>query len=296
MKSQELGGQARGEGREGGSRQAWAPTDSLKMSTGSLDRTIDRLGNVRTAERAAARPPGGDAPLDHWIGISTVGQPVEKTLTGAAIATGSLSAVDVGFGPGLSVLALLRGLLVNAVARGERRERARVFTMDPYQRTHWKEAGLLALREAGVADLVDFAEAESHARLAELLAQAPWGVAQPGVVFIDGQHHFDHVLLEVFFAHRIIPTGGLIVIDDVWMPGVRQAMAWWLAHRNCELVRLVEGAGSAWRVETIETGLAEQGAIGLSDRLLALAEPRKAGVLRKTGNELGAWDLHVAWS
>jgi hypothetical protein len=46
------------------------------------------------------------------------------------------------------------------------------------------------------------------------------------LVFIDGMHTFDHVLLDFFYANRLIRIGGYIVIDDCNMTSISKAVSY----------------------------------------------------------------------
>lgn len=41
------------------------------------------------------------------------------------------------------------------------------------------------------------------------------------LVLIDGGHRFDDAFVDFHFARRLCAPGGIIILDDVWMPAVR---------------------------------------------------------------------------
>jgi Methyltransferase domain len=44
--------------------------------------------------------------------------------------------------------------------------------------------------------------------------------------FVDGDHRFESVLFDICFMARLVRPGGLIVVDDMWMPSIRTAVAY----------------------------------------------------------------------
>jgi hypothetical protein len=52
------------------------------------------------------------------------------------------------------------------------------------------------------------------------------------VIFIDGNHRFDDVLVDFTLSAELCPMGGCIVMDDMWMPSIRRAVAFIRSNRN----------------------------------------------------------------
>lgn len=100
--------------------------------------------------------------------------------------------------------------------------------MDPGQRSLAGGAGLRALREAGVAGMVEFHERKSQVVLPELLAHD----RVFDLAFIDGDHRFDAAFLDLYYLHRLVKPGGLIVVDNVWMPSARLAVSYFHHQRR----------------------------------------------------------------
>ena len=46
------------------------------------------------------------------------------------------------------------------------------------------------------------------------------------LAFVDGDHRFEGVFLDLYFMTRLVKPGGLVVVDDMWMPSVRTAVAY----------------------------------------------------------------------
>ena len=43
-------------------------------------------------------------------------------------------------------------------------------------------------------------------------------------ILVDGGHWFENAFIDLFFALRLVKPGGLVAIDDVWMPAVQHAV------------------------------------------------------------------------
>jgi predicted O-methyltransferase YrrM len=136
-----------------------------------------------------------------------------EALRDLAIAEGAEQTIEVGLALGMSALFLCQAVL----ARGGRH-----VAIDPFQRESWNGAGLRTLREAGVQDLVEVIEEESQLALPRLVAEG----RQFDFAFVDGDHRFEGVFLDLYYMTRLVKPGGLVVVDDMWMPAVRTAVAY----------------------------------------------------------------------
>ena len=54
------------------------------------------------------------------------------------------------------------------------------------------------------------------------------------LAFVDGSHLFEHAFLDIFYLTKLVKPGGVILVDDMWMPSVRQAVDY--AVKNIGLV------------------------------------------------------------
>jgi predicted O-methyltransferase YrrM len=140
-----------------------------------------------------------------------------EALRDLAIAEGAVQTVEVGLALGMSAL-----FLCDAVCRRGGRHVA----IDPFQRESWNGAGLRTLREAGVEDIVEVIEDESQRALPRLVSEG----RAFDFAFVDGDHRFEGVFLDLYFMTRLVKPGGLVVLDDMWMPSIRTAVAY--AERN----------------------------------------------------------------
>jgi predicted O-methyltransferase YrrM len=111
--------------------------------------------------------------------------------------------LEIGMANGLSSLYMLQALKEN--------NNGKLTSIDPFQSSQWKSAGLFNVREAGLSDRHTLIESKSYAALPELLVKN----AKYDLIFIDGMHLFDYTLIDVFYSYLLCHVGSLIVIDDV---------------------------------------------------------------------------------
>ena len=106
-------------------------------------------------------------------------------------------------------------------------------SVDPFQDTAWRGIGRTTVQRAGLAELHTVVTRMSDAVLPSLYEHN----ARFGLIFVDGDHKFDAIIADVRNAGRILLTGGLLVLDDVWMASTRTAMSW--IEANLPYERLV---------------------------------------------------------
>jgi predicted O-methyltransferase YrrM len=120
---------------------------------------------------------------------------------------------ETGLGYGISTLFICEGLL------GSDRSHARHVAIDPYQTTKCSGVGLQVIEEAGLAELVEFHPEESQIALPGFVAEG----RRFDLAFIDGNHRFEGIFLDLIYAGRLVSAGGVVFIDDLQLPAVARA-------------------------------------------------------------------------
>jgi len=149
--------------------------------------------------------------------------------------------VEIGLAYGISALYICEALVAGGTAE------VRHVAIDPYQ-THgpdgrgFASSGLQHLEEAGLASIVEHHEEESQIALPRLLAQG----RTFDLAFIDGNHRFERVFLDLYYLGRLVRPGGVIVLDDYDLPGIARAVSFFLANLGWELEDVAEADGHRW--------------------------------------------------
>jgi predicted O-methyltransferase YrrM len=183
---------------------------------------------------------GADSPVE--LAPHSIEREHGQALRDLAIAEGVEHTIEVGLALGMSALFLCQAVL----PRGGRH-----VAVDPFQIESWNGAGLRTLRDAGVEGLVEVIEEESQLALPRLVAEGH----QFDFAFVDGDHRFEGVFLDLYFMTRLVKQGGLVVVDDMWMPAVRMAVAY--VERNLGATLEPEALPNAfcWRKRPLSRGV-----------------------------------------
>jgi len=121
-----------------------------------------------------------------------------EALRGWVVRERATRTVEVGLAYALSALHLCEGLL----AGGD--PAARHVAIDPMQGTFFSGCGLQFLEEAGVAEMVEHHEEASETALARFLAEA----RSFDLAFVDGNHRFDGIFVDLFYLGHLVCPGG----------------------------------------------------------------------------------------
>jgi len=128
--------------------------------------------------------------------------------------------IEVGLGYGISALFICEGLLANGGAD------ARHVVIDPHQDTRFADCGLQFLDDADIAGMVEFQAGESQAVLPRLLAEG----RRFDLAFVDGNHRFDGVFVDLVYLGRLVRAGGVVFVDDYQLPAVARAASFFVTN------------------------------------------------------------------
>jgi predicted O-methyltransferase YrrM len=94
--------------------------------------------------------------------------------------------------------------------------------LDPFQNTQFHGIGIANLERSNF-NFFKLIEEPSEFALPAIAKAQPHSF---DLIFIDGWHTFDHTLLDLFYANRLIKVGGYIVVDDCGMAPVSKAVSY----------------------------------------------------------------------
>lgn len=144
--------------------------------------------------------------------------------------------IEVGCGHGISSL-----FICDALKHKVDKEH---FIIDPNQDTNYNGIGISNLEKAGVT-FFNFVAEKSEFALPKL-AQTASG--EFDLVFIDGLHSFDQVLLDFYYANHLVRTGGFIIFDDCSFYSVSKALAYILGYPAYKFHSQVKETSSKKRI------------------------------------------------
>jgi predicted O-methyltransferase YrrM len=128
--------------------------------------------------------------------------------------------VEIGLGYGISALHICEGLLMNSGST------PRHVVIDPNQATRFSDCGLQFLDEAGVGQMVELHAEGSQISLPRFLDEA----RSFDLAFVDGNHRFDGVFVDLFYLGRLVRPGGIVFLDDYQLPGVARAASFFTSN------------------------------------------------------------------
>jgi predicted O-methyltransferase YrrM len=150
------------------------------------------------------------------------------------IAERAETVVEVGLCYASSALAIGEALVT--VAPPEPRH----LIIDPYQESRWANAGRKALERAGLDALVSLIPVRSSVAVPKLIAE---GVVADAA-FVDGDHRFHQVMLDLTLLQEVVRPGGLVLIDDYWASSVRTAVHYFVLNLGWNLIPDAFAGGS----------------------------------------------------
>ena len=109
--------------------------------------------------------------------------------------------------------------------------------------------------KAGIGDLVRLREEDSQLALPAMVASGETF----DFAFIDGSHHFDYAFTDVMYALRLVKPGGLVLVDDTWMPAVRNVVDFFVRNLGIEIDPESSHGAHDWRLRRTRFRRKEKG-------------------------------------
>lgn len=140
------------------------------------------------------------------------------------LSTKPRSTLEIGMAYGFSTMYFL--------AAATKNQQGHHTAIDPFQKSHWPGIGETHANEYapkwGAEKAFCLIEDRSD-RVATDLARADKCY---DVIFIDGNHRFDDVLVDFYLYAQLCTIGGRIIFDDMWMSSVQTAVDFIRTNRS----------------------------------------------------------------
>jgi len=154
----------------------------------------------------------------HVVFPLSVSRAEGEALRGWIVREGARRTIEVGLGYGISALYACDGLLANGGGSH--------VAIDPNQATRFADCGLQLLDEAGVRDLLEHHAEDSQTALPRLLAEG----RRFDLAFVDGNHRFEYVFVDLAYLGRMLRPEGIVFVDDYQLPAVARAAAFFVRN------------------------------------------------------------------
>jgi len=130
------------------------------------------------------------------------------------------TSLEIGLAYGYSTIYFLAAIRENRIGQHT--------AVDPFQNWKWSGIGSCQARTLGMSDSFRFLEQKAGSALTRFADRGE----RFDVIFIDGSHRFDDVLVDFTLSAEVCPLQGCIILDDMWMPSIRQAVAFIGSNRR----------------------------------------------------------------
>lgn len=91
--------------------------------------------------------------------------------------------------------------------------------IDPFQ-VNYQNLGVKNIENLGFGDLLEYRNDYSHSVLPQLFLEK----RKFDFIFIDGDHKFDGIFVDFYYADMLIENNGYIMLHDTWMRSTRLIM------------------------------------------------------------------------
>ena len=155
--------------------------------------------------------PGSDGQLHRLDAVTRISREQGEFLYRLTVETKAERTLEVGMAYGFSTLFFLAAH--RALGAGCHT------AVDPFENTLWHGIGLTKVEHSGCGPSFRWLEQTSIRALPALRDAGEVF----DLVYIDGDHRFDAVIMDFHLADPLCRIGGHIVLDDLWMPSIRCA-------------------------------------------------------------------------
>ena len=197
----------------------------------SVIESLDREGSTPVISRSPK------APDFRRVSIPTV---EAEAIRQWVIDENATHTIEIGLAYGFSALHVCEGLLLNGNPDPKH------CSLDPWQSSPsgYADRGLEILEEAGVKPIIEFHAEKSQLALPRFLKEG----RQFDLAFVDGNHRFDAVFLDMYYLGHLVRKGGIIILDDYGFPGIKRAASFFLKNLEWKIEETASDDKHDWAV------------------------------------------------
>jgi predicted O-methyltransferase YrrM len=101
------------------------------------------------------------------------------------------------------------------------------YAIDPFQTKHWDNVGLKNLKTLKLDHHLRFLPDFAHNAMPALLKEGQ----RFDFILIDGDHRYDGIMNDFFYADKLLNEGGYVMFDDVFLRATQVVRDWILTNR-----------------------------------------------------------------
>lgn len=163
---------------------------------------------------------GAKFPTD---GVTKIAAGDAMALFDMVMATNARNTLEIGMAYGFSTICFLAAIAENGAGHH--------IAIDPFQRADWNGIGLAH----ATALAPEFADGSAFTFLEDRSDRVSADLVRAGkkfdLIFIDGNHRFDDVLVDFYLYDQVCEVGGHIILDDMWMATVQTVVSFLETNR-----------------------------------------------------------------
>jgi hypothetical protein len=159
---------------------------------------------------------GFHAPNGEYVDLSIaagIGWGLAEALYGVVLERRPKRALEIGMASGISSLSILSAL-------AEAGPEGTLVSIDPFQSTRHRTAGVNHVAKAGFASRHRLMEEPDYVALPRLLDES----ATFDFVYVDGNHRVESVVLDAFYADLLLVPRGVVAFNDCGWRTVHTAL------------------------------------------------------------------------
>lgn len=143
--------------------------------------------------------------------------------------------LEIGFAYGFSTIWILDALRYQPTSSH--------ISIDPFENSMWGGVGLSMVSKLKYNKNFQWIEEFSIHALSSLMKNNE----KFDLIFIDGSHRFDDVILDFYLCDYVLLIGGIIIFDDMWLPSIRKVVDFIKTNRAYELIETTVTNVAAFR-------------------------------------------------